>query len=90
LSIANWTKEQISFDEENIHITTAFGEEEYYATFKFYEIYGVLASDSTPLFIRSFIKKPKTKYTLQGLMDEADDANLQNMLKNNPQFLKKG
>jgi len=54
ITISNWTHEQTKVNKGGITITTAFGDVESTAFFKWEEVLGLFTEDLDPLLVRSF------------------------------------
>ena len=57
ITISNWAHKEFQYDNETITITTAFGDTESTATFKWHEILGLLTEDLKPLLLRAYEAK---------------------------------
>ncbi len=103
ITITGWTREESFFNhsDKKMHVTTAFGEEENFATFDTTEILGILDSAGNIIYSKTYyipkIKEkqskapPSGKHTLRSLIGEAEpnETSMNAMKKNNPNMFKK-
>lgn len=100
ISISGWTRENTYLEEDNLHVITAFGEEENSRVFGVDEILGIVADGRIVLakgFERSSEKKSKyieeNNYTVKGMIHDSETKeakeSMRLMEKHNKDLLKK-